>query len=179
MKTKKTLVILSNLILAGLIEMGWPGEGKAWYGFNEGMTLAAKEKKHVVIDFYTDWCGWCKVMDQKTFSEPTVNKYLFDNFVPIRINAESDKEKLTFQGKTYTPRELTRAFQVTGFPSIAFLSPEMEVLGVIPGYIEKDRFMNLLKFVHQECYKTDVSFDDFVKNGCRDIKSTSTKATNK
>jgi thioredoxin-related protein len=179
MKIKKTLAILSILILAGLIEMGWPGEGKAWYGFNEGMTFAAKEKKHVVIDFYTDWCGWCKVMDQKTFSEPTVNKYLFDNFVPIRINAESDKEKLTFQGKTYTPRELTCAFQVTGFPSIAFLSPEMEVLGVIPGYIEKDRFMNLLKFVHQECYKTDVSFDDFVKNGCRDIKSTSTKASNK
>lgn len=170
MKIKLETLILSVLILTGLSEIVIAGEGKAWYGFNEGIALAQKEKKHVVIDFYTDWCGWCKVMDQKTFSEPVVNQYLFSNFVPIRINAENDKEKLTFQGKTYTPRELTRAFQVTGYPSIAFVSPDMEVLGVIPGYIEKDRFLNLLKFVSQECYKTEITFDEFVKNGCRDLK---------
>ncbi|MFH1214158.1 MAG: thioredoxin fold domain-containing protein [Candidatus Neomarinimicrobiota bacterium] len=165
MKTKLGLIILSLVIVTGLF-----AEGKAWYGFNEGLALASKEKKHVVIDFYTDWCGWCKVMDKKTFSDPVVNQYLFGNFIPIRINAENDTEKLTFKGKTYTPRELTRAFQVTGYPSIAFVSPEMEVLGVIPGYIEKDRFQNLLKFVSQECYKTQITFDEFVKNGCRPDK---------
>ena len=165
MKNKWMSVIWILLLASSLFSAG-----KEWYSFNEGIALAKKENKHIVLDFYTDWCGWCKVMDQKTFSVPTVNKYLFDNFVPIRINAENDKEKLVFQGKTYTPRQLTRAFQVTGFPSIAFITPEMEVIEVIPGYIEKDLFLNLLKFVHQECYKTGISFDEFVKNGCQGSK---------
>ena len=40
----------------------------------EWMTLAQvesslqKEKRPVLIDLYTDWCGWCKVMDKKTYS---------------------------------------------------------------------------------------------------------------
>jgi len=166
MKVKLMLIILSLILVGNLL-----AADRAWYSFNEGIALAQKEKKHVVIDFYADWCGWCKVMDQKTFSVPVVNQYLFENFIPIRINTEDNLEKLTFQGKTYTPRELTGAFQITGLPSIAFISPEMEVLGIIPGYIEKDRFLNLLKFIDQECYKTQTTFDEFVKNGCRDQKS--------
>jgi thioredoxin-related protein len=166
MKKIMTLTVLNILMVANLL-----AAGKAWYNFNEGIALAQKEKKHIVIDFYADWCGWCKVMDQKTFSEPTVNKYLFDNFIPIRINTEDVKGKLTFKGNTYTPRELTGAFKVTGLPSIAFISPEMEILTVIPGYIEKDRFLTLLKYIDQECYKTETSFDEFVKNGCRGQKS--------
>jgi thioredoxin-related protein len=51
----------------------------------------------------------------------------------------------------------------------------MEVLGVIPGYIEKDRFLNLLKYVHQECYKTGISLDEFIKSGCGDQKGSSIK----
>jgi len=47
-----------------------------WLPFNEGMALAAKEKKHVVIDFYTTWCHWCKVMDRETFANPEVKRYL-------------------------------------------------------------------------------------------------------
>ena len=38
-----------------------------WIGFNEGLEKAAKEKKNILVDFYTDWCHWCKVMDEKTF----------------------------------------------------------------------------------------------------------------
>ncbi len=172
---KKNRIFLVVLILAGLSEMVLAGSGKAWYGFDEGIALAKKENKHVIIDFYADWCSWCKVMDQKTFSDAIVEKYLFENFIPIRINSDNTQEKLTFRGKTFTPRELTSAFQVTGLPSIAFISSQMEVLGVIPGYIEKDRFLNLLKYVHQECYKTGISLDEFIKSGCGDQKGSSIK----
>ena len=39
-----------------------------WVDFNTGLALAQQTGKIAVIDCYTDWCGWCKVMDKKTFS---------------------------------------------------------------------------------------------------------------
>ena len=79
------------------------GEAGMWLPFNEGMALAAKENKHVVIDFYTTWCHWCKVMDRETFSNPEVKKYLAENFVTIRINAESTSEKVSYKGRRAHP----------------------------------------------------------------------------
>lgn len=141
--------------------------GRVWYSFNEGMAKARQENKPVVIDFYTDWCSWCKVMDQKTFSVPEVEEYLFTNFIPIRINAENQTEKVKFQNQTFTPRQLTSAFQITGFPSVAFVTAKEEVITVVPGYIEKKQFLKMLEYIHQECYKSDVSFDEFLKSGCQ------------
>ncbi|MBU0713388.1 DUF255 domain-containing protein [bacterium] len=63
--------------------------GQSWYTFQDGMKLADSGDKHLVIDFYADWCHWCKVMDKETFSDPEVGKYLFENFIPIKLNAES------------------------------------------------------------------------------------------
>ncbi len=140
--------------------------GQPWYAFQDGMKLADSAEKHLVIDFYADWCHWCKVMDKETFSDPNVEKYLFENFIPIKLNAESTSETITFRGQQLTPRELTSAFQVTGFPSIAFLTPDMEVITIIPGYIKKDMFMNILQYVEQECYKSQISFDEFLEKGC-------------
>jgi len=170
---KMSVVVAINLLALTVLTYA----GRPWFGFQEGLSKAQKEHKHVVIDFYTDWCHWCKVMDQKTFSDPEVEKFLFEHFVPIRINAEDASEKMTFQGKPFTARELTRAFQVTGYPSIAFLTETSEILGVVPGYIEKDKFLNLLKYVQSECYKTNVSFDDFLKGGCKPVKQPAGKST--
>ena len=37
--------------------------GKDWLKFDEGMAKAKKENKSVLVDFYTDWCHWCKEME--------------------------------------------------------------------------------------------------------------------
>jgi len=145
--------------------------GQSWYTFQDGMKLADSGYKHLVIDFYADWCHWCKVMDKETFSDPEVEKFLFENFIPIKLNAESSSETITFRGQQLTPRQLTSAFQVTGFPSIAFLTPDMEVITIIPGYIKKDMFMNILEYVEHECYKSQVSFDEFLEKGCDNRKT--------
>ena len=144
------------------------GESKAWFEFEKGIQLAGEQDKHIVIDFFTDWCKWCKVMDKETFSVPEVESYLFENFVPIRINAESTTDKVTFQGKTFSYRELTSAFKVSGFPSIAFLTPESELITVIPGYIKKDMFLNILKYIDEGCYKSEVTLEEFIENGCEE-----------
>jgi len=135
----------------------------AWLPFNEGMALAAKENKHVVIDFYTTWCHWCKVMDRETFSNPEVKKYLAENFVTIRINAESTSEKVSYKGEEMTPVALARAFGVKGFPSLAYLDREGELVTIVPGFVPAKTFLPLLQYVQKECYKQQMTFDEFMK----------------
>ena len=49
---------------------------------------AQEQNKPIFIDFSTDWCGWCKVMDNKTFSDPEVIKFMNDNFICLKVDAE-------------------------------------------------------------------------------------------
>ena len=81
----------------------------------------------------------------------------------MRINAESESETATYKGKTYTNLELTRAFGVNGFPSLAFLNPDGEIITIVPGYIPAETFIYILDYIDQECYKKQMSFQEFMK----------------
>lgn len=146
--------------------------------FNEGLARAALEKKNMIVDFYTDWCHWCKVMDEKTFQDSTVSTKLQQRFITVRINAESSAETVEFQGQRFTNIELTQAFRVTGFPSLAFISPEKEVITVIPGYVPAEPFSYLLDYIDQECYKKQMSFEEFMKRkgDCKTDSTASNRA---
>jgi len=163
MKMRHSIFLLLFIIQGGLF-------AKEWYTFQDGIEVAEKDNKHVVIDFYTDWCRWCKVMDEKTFSVPKVEHYLFRHFVPIRINAESIQDTVFFKGQRLTFRELTAAFRVTGFPSVAFLTPDAELITIIPGYIKTEMFLNILKYMENECYRQQMSLEEFIEKGCPEEK---------
>ena len=134
-----------------------------WLPFDEGMALAAKENRQVVIDFYTSWCHWCKVMDRETFADPEVKKYLAENFVTIRINAESTTEKVKYKGQEMTPVALARAFGVRGFPSLAYLDRTGELVWVVPGFVPAKTFLPFLRYMQMECYNQQMSFEEFMK----------------
>lgn len=131
--------------------------------FNQGLEKAAKEKKNMIIDFYTDWCHWCKVLDEKTFRDPAVARKLSERFVTIRINAESKTESVRYKGKNFTNIELTRAFRITGFPSLGFLDQNGDVITLVPGYVPPETFIYILDYIEKECYKTKMSFEEFMK----------------
>lgn len=157
------MIVISSLLLVFVQNL--VASDAEWIDFESGIEKAAKENKHSLIDFYTDWCHWCKVMDEKTFQEKSVSSYLGDRFITVRIDAENEKKSVHFKGKTYTYPELTRAFGVTGFPSLAFLNHESELVTVIPGYIPAEEFLVILKYIDQRCYEKDVSFQEFKETG--------------
>ncbi|MBQ1653152.1 MAG: DUF255 domain-containing protein [Bacteroidales bacterium] len=82
---KKVLfVIISAICLANVAT----GQIK-WMGIEEAMRLQDSTQKPVMIDMYTDWCGWCKKMDAETFSNPDLAAYINANFLPVKFNAET------------------------------------------------------------------------------------------
>lgn len=60
-----------------------------WLTIEEAMRLQDSVPKTVMIDMYTDWCGWCKKMDAETFSNPDLAAYINANFYPVKFNAET------------------------------------------------------------------------------------------
>lgn len=134
-----------------------------WQDFNAGVAKAEKENKNIIVDFYTDWCHWCKVMDEKTFKNEDVAKKLSERFVTIRLNAEDANSSVNYKGETYTNIELTRAFRVSGFPSLGFMDSKGELITLVPGFVPPETFIHVLGYIDQECYKKQVSFDDYMK----------------
>ena len=79
-------------------------------------------------------------MDSSTFEDSDVIKYLNENFIAIKVN--SDKEP-----------DLAATFEVRGLPTSWFLKSNGEKLSNMPGYIDADRLLCILKFVYSQSYE--------------------------
>lgn len=138
------------------------GEVK-WEQFNAGLKQAKLQEKHMLVDFYTDWCHWCKVMDEKTFSDKDVSRKLASRFVTVRLNAEAQNEMLTYKGQNFSNAQFTKVVKVTGFPSLGFFDKNGEIVTIVPGFIPPESFIHILGYIDGEYYKKDIPFDEYVK----------------
>jgi thioredoxin-related protein len=102
-------------------------------------------------------------MDKETFSNSEVKKYLAEKFVTIRVDAESRTGELVYKGQTYTPVDLARNFGVSGYPSLAYLGRDGDLVTVVPGFVPAKNFLPLLKYMDKECYKQRMTFEEFMK----------------
>ena len=75
-------------------------QGVEWLGLNEAFELQKKDPKPMLVDVYTDWCGWCKHMDATTFKDPQIVSYLNQNFYAVKYNAET-KDSMIVNSKLY------------------------------------------------------------------------------
>lgn len=102
------------------------------------MQAAANESgKFIFIDAYTDWCGWCKVMDKNTFSDQGVAEYMQSQFVSYKLEMEKDS-----LGKL-----LSMKYAVTGFPSYLIINADGTLHTILVGYMEVDAWIQTLEEV--------------------------------
>lgn len=131
-------------------------EAITWYDWNEGYPLAVKQKKIILIDAYTDWCGWCKRMDRDTYTQAEVIKKLKEHFVTVKFNPELSDRTYKVDTATYTASQFY--FQINrgesnGFPTTYFINPQKKSLMMQPGYLGPEQFMQVLDMVIKDASK--------------------------
>lgn len=122
-----------------------------WLTIEQASELGVKgNKKKFLVDVYTDWCGWCKVMDKKTFTDPALIKYLNEHFYVVKFNAEQ-KEAVKYRGKIYewqaAGRNGVNALGIEllqgrlSYPTLVYLDENLDPITVSPGYKEPERLL--------------------------------------
>lgn len=138
-----------------------------WYTIEEAQAAMKKKPKKIFVDVYTDWCGWCKVMDRKTFSHPVIAKYLNENFYPVKFDAEGT-QNVIYKDKVYKPAGNAHSLAVEwlngqlSYPTTVYLDEKMNLIQPLPGYLEVKQFDAILHFFAENHYKKK-TFDEFSK----------------
>ncbi|MBI1222806.1 MAG: DUF255 domain-containing protein [Bacteroidetes bacterium] len=117
-----------------------------WEGWNSGYKRGISENKIILVDAYTDWCGWCKKMDRETYSDPEIIKKINKHFVAIKFNPELN-QTYYIDTTAYTGRELHAMLSKeyrTGYPTTYFILPQNNKLFINPGYEDPQRFSETL-----------------------------------
>lgn len=138
MKKISFILALTFIILTNSFK---PASEIKWLGFNEGYKLAKKHKKIMLIDTYTEWCGWCKRMDRDTYDKSEIAELVNKDFVAIKFNPEV-AATYTFQGKTYSGNELAGVIsdnQISGYPTTVFIQPKTIKKKIFVGYRNADQ----------------------------------------
>jgi len=125
-----------------------------WMTWEQAIEANKTHKKKIFIDLYTDWCGWCKVMDRNVFSDSAVAVYMNEHFYCVKFNAES-KSDIKYQDVVFKYKPESKAHELAisllngemSYPSLVFLNEKEQRLTVIKGYQEKDVFLKNLKIV--------------------------------
>ena len=127
---KFTIIILLMFVLSsfGFAQNDPPLKINYVSSLDKAFEMAKKEKKNVFVDFYTDWCHWCKVYEKEVFSDQEVIKYLSEKFVIAKINGDMN-------------RVATMKYNVSSYPHLVFLTSDNKELGRIKGYAPKDVFL--------------------------------------
>lgn len=129
--------------------------GIVWYNMTEGYAKAKKEKKVLVVDVFTSWCYWCKVMDKQTYENPNVvgkmNKYA----VAVKFNPEVNGQHQV-NGQTLTSDQLAvylnKGSRIPGYPH-TFIWKDLEnpeKVDSYSGYLDTTSFNTYLNKMIQQ-----------------------------
>jgi thioredoxin-related protein len=141
-----------------------------WISLEEAIASFQKEKRPLLIDLYTDWCGWCKEMDKKTYSNNKVAEYLDSRFYNVRLDAET-RDKITWNNKeyNYNPAYRSNEFAVyltngrLQFPTTVFIPVDGSGPQAIPGYFAPKDFELIVKYFGENGYGK-IPFASFQQN---------------
>ena len=148
--TRKYIMMICFTLL-----MGWSvsasSQGISFFKgtFDEALAKAKQENKLVFVDFYATWCGPCKQMAEKVFTDEEVGKYMNDRFVCMQI----DVEKEGWQ------KETAGNFNVTVLPTLIFFKADASVASRLAGAREKADLLNAARVVCGEQLSFEKLYD--------------------
>ncbi len=134
--------------------------GIQWMTFEEAQARMKTTPKKAFVDMYTSRCGWCKVMDKKTFANKHVIEYMNENFYCIKYNAES-KSAIEFKGKKYEYNKEYKANDLAielmkgqlSFPTSIFFDEKFTNGQPVPGYLDVSKMEMTAKYIGENKHK--------------------------
>lgn len=140
-----------------------------WLSVAEFNKVYSKSPKPILVDVYTDWCGWCKVMDRETYEKEAVVKYINEHYYAVKLNAES-KDSLEWGGKKYGYNKEYKSNELAvyllygqmSFPTTVFLPAADAQPAPLAGFLKPKELESPLKFFGEGAFKTQ-TFQEYMK----------------
>ncbi|MEY2950710.1 MAG: thioredoxin family protein [Saprospiraceae bacterium] len=98
------------------------------------LDLAKKQDKIIFLDAYAEWCGPCKLMSAKVFTDSEVGSYFNKNFINVKIDMEKGEGL-----------KLRSQYQVSAYPTLLFITPAGEIVQKKVGALNARDFLLLGK----------------------------------
>jgi thioredoxin-related protein len=128
-----------------------------WMTLEEAYAATQKEPRKILVDVYTGWCGWCKVMDQKTFTDEKVAEFVNQKYYAVKLNAEQ-KEEINIGKQKYVWENGYNQAGVAllqgkmSFPTIVYLDEKFNMIQPVPGYQEPKQFHQVITYFGDDHY---------------------------
>lgn len=159
-------VFISWVLLFSISE-SIDAQGVSWQQWSSWSSIkekAQKENKYIFVDAYTSWCAPCRKMDIDVYGSQQVGNALNSVFLSVKIQMDlspNADEKMKDQfGEAL---QFQREYQVEGFPTFLFFTPDGKLVHKASGYHDINSFLlvceqaidsNRLSYYSMlECYK--------------------------
>lgn len=138
--------LLSLLLLFPLFSLAQGIKFEEELTWKQVLAKARAENKYIFIDAFATWCGPCKTMEIKTFSNDTIGEYINKNFIPVRLQFDTtvnDNEKVKVWHSL--SREFSKDFKITSYPTYLFFDQNGNILHKAIGFKKISDFLSVIK----------------------------------
>lgn len=124
---KNYIFILIGLLVMAVFNL-FAGDSLWFENIEQARAEAKKTNKPMLLNFSgSDWCVWCKRLNNEVLSKSTFQKYAGENLVLVNL----DFPQFTSQSDTVKKQnqQLAQTYKVRGFPTVVMLSSDGKEIG--------------------------------------------------